>query len=189
MSSLLNDISAHSKEYDSAKIKIILNKFQIEVLSSRKIDNELFIMLSSLTAAKILMVMNKLGFNTSLYPKPKAKLISVVNGILLKDNKKEAFITEFGQMTPHKRKTTTTRKTRPKVIPNFDTLSIRNNIMHEFPIDNLHTRLNKLKINELRLVSEPWKSRMKLAGRKKIDLIDGIVHYVTKMRNLSDLGN
>ncbi len=184
--SITNDVITNYTDFNKSKLTEAITKFQVNILYSRKSDSELITILKMLTTKQILDSCLKLNLNLLSVPKPKNKLIPLVNGLLLQNKKKFEFLSLVNSYEFSKRKEAQ-KKPKSKTVPSTsDYKDLRKSWLTSKDLNSLESKLKEINMNITRAVTKPWGLRPN--GRTKIALIIEVINYVKKMRRLSKLG-
>jgi len=182
---MVGDITQNYNEFGEKNLKKVISQFQNNLLSIRQKDNELKSALDPLTADQIDDITEQLGIYLLSSPKDKNKLASLMNSLILLTHKKNEFlelvksIEPIKPVKPVKSAPSAPSKKQKTTISTFNHADLRDKWLKTKTPGDLEAELLKINMNELRNIVKPW--NIKPIGRKKIDLIIGIIEYLNKM--------
>ncbi len=183
---IIKDISRNYVKFNQNKLIEVVAKFQKDFLSLRKEDREIKLQLESLTSRQILDLGNKMSLNLLSPPKPKNKLITLTNIMILQKGKKEEFLRIIKSIKVSK-KVKSSKSPKKKIDSSItDQKSLRKLWLTSKNLKLLEKELEDINMNTIRAVIKPW--GVKPSGRTKNALIIATIDYIKRMKRLSKLG-
>ncbi|MFX1238140.1 MAG: hypothetical protein ACFFAS_18625 [Promethearchaeota archaeon] len=181
---LYMELSENYSAYNEEKLKRIVSQFQLSLLDLRKKDHEIQVSLQDLSPRDLKLMVKRLDLPLLSIPSQKYKLVSVLNGLIDQEGKKNDLFKEMEGLKSTARKTTSKSSRTPSSLGNTE--EIRNKWLIHKDLNSLTRELNKINMNTLRAIVRPW--NVKPIGRKKDDLVNAIIAYIRKIKGLSELG-
>lgn len=181
---IIQDLSENYKDYDQSKLLKIFGQFQNQILNLKRSDIELITNLNELSLNQILECQKKLGLELLSAPTLKSKLIPLISGLILQKKKKKEFLEIVQSLKTLKKKPTL--KTPKNISIPSDYEDLRKLWLTNKSLSQLETDLKKINMNKIRVIVKPWD--LKPIDRTKTSLINAVIDYIRKMKNVSKLG-
>ena len=190
----LKDIKENHSKFDKNTLRKVIIKFQHDLLNLYELDNELKTELENLQRKDIIETVEQLKLELLDYPTQKNKLVPLINGLILQNNKKTEFIQAIyskktnivESKTKSKSKPESKKKATKSTLQTNDFDEIRKRWLTKPSLNELEAELNTINMKDIRTIVKPW--RLKPKDTKKESLIKETLNYNQKLRNLTKLG-
>ncbi|MHA1248608.1 MAG: hypothetical protein ACTSRP_01315 [Candidatus Helarchaeota archaeon] len=182
---IIKDLHRKYNDFNEIELKKIISRFQKDFLKLYIIDYQIKNELDSLSTSQLREVIKNLKLNLLQIPTQKYILVQLLNGLILQSNKKDKFL-DLAKTLKLEKKSQPKKKSKITTITSSDYDEMRNKWLTESDLKELKSKLSNVNMNDIRAIVKPWNIKPK--GRKKIDLIQAIIDYISRMRGLTKLG-
>lgn len=183
---IVQDIKKNYSLFDENNLLNAISQFQNNALDSRKKDNEINLLLNSLTLKDIIDYSKKLNISLLSPPNTKLKLIPLINALITQADKKSEFLTLIESQQFEKKKSKPKKKKESISISSSEYENLRKKWLTVDNIDKLEMELLKINMNLIREITKPW--NLKPIGRTKPDLVEAILNKIKRIKGISKLG-
>ncbi|MHA1311363.1 MAG: hypothetical protein ACTSQO_10595 [Candidatus Helarchaeota archaeon] len=182
---IVKDLHRRYNDFNENELKKIISRFQKDFLKLYLMDFQIKNELDSLNTTQLRKVIKNLNLNLLQIPTQKYILVQLLNGLILQANKKEKFF-DLAKTLKLEKKIRPKKRLKNTEKTVFDYDKKRKEWLIESNLDELKSKLSDITMNNIRVIVKPWNIKPK--GRKKKDLIQAVIDYISKMRELTKLG-